>query len=136
MAHKHRVIFYARPHQSRAIVLLLAFYSSILSIWLMIPGRNSPDILLFSSSIFGRGAWSIRVIHAQPSAIRLFTLQLLHSVHRALDINEIGMCETSGLSGSSINGDTHVDHIADTAEEVVEITVGHLEGHVADEEGL
>jgi hypothetical protein len=46
------------------------------------------------------------------------------------------MREPSRLSRSAINGNTNIDHIADAAEEVVEIAVSHLEGHVADEKGL
>lgn len=46
------------------------------------------------------------------------------------------MCEPSRLSRPAINGNANIDHIADAAEEVVEIAVSHLEGHVADEKGL
>ena len=46
------------------------------------------------------------------------------------------MRETSRLPGSTINSNTHVDHIADTTEEVIKVAVCHLEGHVANEESL
>jgi hypothetical protein len=112
---KHRAIFCA-PANQEPLAFSLAPTPQPSTLGWMHPCPRSPANLLFSSSISGRGAWSIRVIDPQSSTIRLLTLQLLHPVHRALDINEIGMCETSGLSGSSINGDTHIDHIADATE--------------------
>ena len=45
------------------------------------------------------------------------------------------MREAPGLARAAVNGDAHVDDVADLAEEVVEFAVGHVEGHVADEEG-
>lgn len=46
------------------------------------------------------------------------------------------MRKPSGLTGSSVNGDSNIDDVADTSEKIVEITVGHLEGHVANEQSL
>lgn len=45
------------------------------------------------------------------------------------------MREASRLAGAAVDGDAHVDDVPDLAEEVVELAVGHVEGHVADEEG-
>ena len=45
------------------------------------------------------------------------------------------MRETPRLSRSSINCHTHIDDISDLAEQLIEFAVGHVEGHVADEEG-
>lgn len=45
------------------------------------------------------------------------------------------MREAARLARAAIDGDAHVDDVADFAEEVVEFAVGHVEGHVADEEG-
>jgi hypothetical protein len=44
--------------------------------------------------------------------------------------------ETSWLTGSSVNGNTDVDDVSNVAEQLVEISVGHLESEVADEERL
>jgi hypothetical protein len=46
------------------------------------------------------------------------------------------MRESSRLTSPTINRNTHIDHVADAAEEVVKIAIRHLEGHVPDEEGL
>ena len=46
------------------------------------------------------------------------------------------MCETSGLTGASIDGNSDINDIANIAEELVEISIGHFECQVADEEGL
>ena len=46
------------------------------------------------------------------------------------------MGKTSGLSGSSVDSNSDINDISNTAEQVVEVSIGHLEGHVADEEGL
>lgn len=45
------------------------------------------------------------------------------------------MREAPRLPRAAVNGDAHVDHVADLAEELVEFAVRHVEGHVADEEG-
>lgn len=46
------------------------------------------------------------------------------------------MRKTPWLTRSAINGDPNVDDITDTTEEIIQISVGHLEGHVTDEQGL
>ncbi len=46
------------------------------------------------------------------------------------------MGETSWLAGSSVNGNTDVNDVSNVAEKLVEISVGHLESEVADEERL
>lgn len=46
------------------------------------------------------------------------------------------MGETSRLAGAAVDSDPDVQHVADVAEHAVEVGVGHLEGEVADEEGL
>ena len=46
------------------------------------------------------------------------------------------MGETSWLTGTSINGNAHIDDVLDASEERVEVAVGHFEGHVANEEGF
>lgn len=45
------------------------------------------------------------------------------------------MREPSRLARPSVNGDADIDDVSDLAEEVVEFAVGHVEGHVPDEEG-
>lgn len=45
------------------------------------------------------------------------------------------MREPPGLTRPSINRNPYIDDIADFAEQVIEFAVGHVEGHVADEEG-
>ena len=83
-----------------------------------------------------RSARTIRVVNPQPTSICLLPLQLLHRLHCALDIDEVRMRETSWLASPSINRNADIDHIADSAEHVVQIAVRHLEGHVADKKGL
>jgi len=46
------------------------------------------------------------------------------------------MSETPWLARSSIDRDSDVNHVSDATEQVVEVTISHLEGHVTDEEGL
>lgn len=45
------------------------------------------------------------------------------------------MGEPPRLARASVDGDAHVDDVADLAEELVQLAVRHIEGHVADEEG-
>ena len=46
------------------------------------------------------------------------------------------MRESSRLSGTAINSNTDIDDVGDVAEQLVQVGIGHLEGEVADEEGL
>lgn len=46
------------------------------------------------------------------------------------------MCESSRLAGAAVNSDADIDHVGDVAEQLVQVGIGHLEGEVADEEGL
>lgn len=46
------------------------------------------------------------------------------------------MRESSRLARAAVDGDADVNDVCDVAEELVEVCVGHLEGEVADEEGL
>ncbi len=45
------------------------------------------------------------------------------------------MGESPRLARAPVNGHTDIDDIFDLAEQVVEVAVGHVKGHVADEEG-
>lgn len=75
-------------------------------------------------------------VHAKLPAVDDLLAERIFGLGGTGDIDEIGMCEASRLTGPSVNGDTYVHDVADIAEKVVEIFVRHLEGHVADEEGL
>jgi hypothetical protein len=84
-----------------------------------------------------RGPWSGQaVVHPQLATIQLLVLEKLHSLRRTGNINEICVSETSWLPSAAIDSYSHVNDVAHFAEEVAEILVGHLEGHVADEECL
>jgi hypothetical protein len=61
---------------------------------------------------------------------------MLHCLHRALNVDEISMRETSRLPSTSVNGNTDIDNIANALEEIVKVAISHLEGHVTDEERL
>lgn len=81
-------------------------------------------------------AWTIGVIDSERSAVVLLTSQDLHGLHCTLNIDKVGMGKTSGLTRPSINSDSDIDDIADASEKVVQVSVGHLEGHVANEQSL
>lgn len=46
------------------------------------------------------------------------------------------MGKSSRLASTSINSNTDIDDVSNVTEELVEISIGHLESEVADEEGL
>jgi hypothetical protein len=77
-----------------------------------------------------------RIIDSERTAVDLLALKELHGLLRTIDIDEIGVSESSWLASAAVNSDTDIDDIADVAEELVEICVGHLEREVADEESL
>jgi hypothetical protein len=75
-------------------------------------------------------------IHSQGTAIDLLPHKSFLALNSTLHIDEVSVSETSWLAGSSINGNTDINDASNVTEELVEICVGHLEGEVADEEGL
>ena len=116
-----------------------------LSVKAVISCSRAPDarkLLTFPTPLFlrtlipWRAARAIGVVKSQHSPVRLLTLEMLHAFHRTLDVHEICMRESSWLAGTSVDGDADIDHVLNALEEIVQITVGHLEGHVTDEEGL
>jgi hypothetical protein len=46
------------------------------------------------------------------------------------------MCKASWLAGTPVNGNADIDNVSNVAEELVEISIGHLKGKIANEEGL
>lgn len=88
--------------------------------------------------VFSAGSVGARLakVDPQPPAVDFLVLKVLLRGFSAGDIDEVGVGETSGLAGTSVDGDSDVENIPDVAEEVVEVFVGHLEGHVANEERL
>lgn len=73
-------------------------------------------------------------VNPEAAAMEILALQLLPSLLGARNIDEVGVCEAPGRAGAAVDGDTDVNDVLDIFEHVVEILVGHLEGHVADEE--
>lgn len=112
--------------------------------WLDRPERHSTDhrmVLLFfcrwrvvpGSPVGCRGE---REVNLEFAAVDFLFRQLFHSFHGTLDINKVRVSETSGLAGSAIDCDPDVNDVPHTAEQVCEVPICHLKGHVADEEGL
>jgi hypothetical protein len=46
------------------------------------------------------------------------------------------VCETSWLTGTSVNGNANIDNVSNVTEELVEISIRHFESKVANEESL
>jgi hypothetical protein len=83
-----------------------------------------------------RHAISKSKIHTDRPSISLLTHQQLHRLFRTLDINEIRMRKATRLARPTINRNTHIHDILHAPEQIVEIAIRHLEGHVANEKGL
>lgn len=71
-------------------------------------------------------AGAVGVVESQSAAIGFLLFKNLHAFHGTFDIDEVGMCETTRLSGASINGNSDVDDVSDTTEQIAQITIGHL----------
>lgn len=93
--------------------------------------------LFFSRAVLSSGlSCTSAIVHSQLAAIQLLSDKSFLSSNGTLDITEISVCESSWLSGSSVDGNTDINDIVNITEELVEIGIGHLEGDVTDEEGL
>lgn len=87
-----------------------------------------------SGSTWRRGASA--VINSQLATVDLLVLKCFKALRCAFHINEICVCETSWLASASVDGYSDINDIADIAEELVEISIRHLECKVANEQGL
>jgi hypothetical protein len=76
------------------------------------------------------------VVDPQSPSVRFLFRQNLQGLLRTRHIREVRMRKASWLTSSSVDGDSHINDIANAPEQVVQILVRHLEGHVADEECL
>jgi hypothetical protein len=54
----------------------------------------------------------------------------------ALDIHKVGVGKSSWLSRSPVDCNSHIDHVLDLAEQVVQVRIRHLIGHVSHKEGV
>jgi hypothetical protein len=97
-----------------------------------------------------------RVVDSELTAVHALLLQDLLGLDSALDVNEVGVCETPRLTGTTVDGDSNVEDVLDGPEQVcenslvmlsdvvsllflsltIEVLVAHLVGHVANEQGL
>lgn len=77
-----------------------------------------------------------RKVYAQLSSVVLLGLQELRGSFGALDVDKVGMCKASWLTGSPIDCHSDVQDILDLAEQVIEILVAHFVGEVTDEQRL
>jgi hypothetical protein len=75
-------------------------------------------------------------VHAELPSVDGLLLQDFSSLGRAGDVDEVGVSESSRLASPPVNGNADVHDVANVTEEVVEVLVRHLEGHVSDEESL
>ena len=73
-------------------------------------------------------------INPESSSIDLLFLQIFHALLRASHVRKVRMCETPRLTRSSIDRDSDICDIPNVAEKFMEVLVGHVKGHVADEE--
>ena len=96
-------------------------------------GRSLVSLIIARRPVASR---AVRIVDSEPPAVNLLLLQRLHRIHSALDISEVSVRKTSGLTSSSVNGNPDINDISDATEKVAEVTICHLERHVADKEGL
>jgi hypothetical protein len=75
-------------------------------------------------------------VYTELPSVDGLLLQHLPGTGGAGNIDEVGMGEASGLSGPPVDGNTDIHDVANVAEEVVEVLVGHFKRHVSDEKSL
>ena len=101
---------------------------------------SNPQTLLLLSGIVPRPGRALVArlaeVDAERPSVDDLSVQGLPRLGSTLDVNEVSVGEASGLAGPAVDGDTDVNDVANVAEKVVQVLVGHLERHVADEDGL
>jgi hypothetical protein len=61
-----------------------------------------------------------RVVDSELAAVDALLLQDFLGLDGAVDINEVGVCETPRLTGTTVNGDSDVEDVLDGPEQVCE----------------
>lgn len=100
---------------------------------------TNPLLLLLSGIVPlpGRaGAAGLAEVDAEWPSVDDLSVKGLPRLGGTLDVNKVSVGEASGLAGPAVDGNTDVNDVANVAEKVVQVLVGHLERHVADEDGL
>jgi hypothetical protein len=82
------------------------------------------------------GGGRLAEVDAELPSVDGLVLQYLPGLLSARDVDEVGVGEASRLAGASVNGNADIHHVANVAEEIVEVLVRHLKRHVSDEERL
>jgi hypothetical protein len=76
------------------------------------------------------------VVNSQFATVNFLANKCSQTLSSTFHIDEIRVGETSWLASTPINGNSDINDILNITEELVEISIGHLEGEVADEEGF
>lgn len=66
-----------------------------------------------------------RVVHSKLTSVDRLLLESLLCGDSALDVGEVGVCETSRLSGATVDGDPDVEHVLDASEKVCEVDISN-----------
>lgn len=69
----------------------------------------------------GSAARLARVVDSELTAVHALLLQDLLGLDGALDVDEVGVCETPRLPGATVDGDSDVEDVLDSPEQVCEI---------------
>jgi hypothetical protein len=64
-----------------------------------------------------------RVVNSELASVDSLLLESLLCGDGALNIGEVGVCETPRLSGTTVDGDPDVEHVLDAPEKVCEIVL-------------
>ena len=64
-----------------------------------------------------------REVYSKLTSVDRLLLEGLLCGDSALDVGEVGVCETSRLSGTTVDGDPDVKHVLDASEKVCEVLV-------------
>lgn len=75
------------------------------------------------------------VVQPQWLPIRPLSAQLLIPIARALDIQELGMCEPTQLARPAVHGHPDVNNVVDVVKKGVQVSRRHFGGNAANVDG-
>jgi hypothetical protein len=67
-----------------------------------------------------------RVVDSELTAVDHLLLESLLGGHGALNIGEVGVCETPRLTGATVDGDSDVEDVLDLSEEIYMMYVSRV----------
>jgi hypothetical protein len=104
----------ATPLESARVIVTLARLEPVAAVGPVVVTLISPTTV--RPVALGSAARLTRVVDSELAAVDALLLQDCLGLDSAVNVNEVGVCETPRLTGTTVNGDSDVEDVLDGPE--------------------